>query len=85
MTALAADARSGLSRGARRIQRVLFGWWLLALAAFSLLPWYFPQDLSMGAALLHAFGGSATASGLLQASMHGRPWLWVVALALRKR
>ena len=62
MTALAADARGAVSHGMRRVQRVLLGWWLVALAAFVALPWYFPQDLSMSAALLRAFGGAATAS-----------------------
>ena len=60
----------------RRAQRVLLGWVLLGLAAFALLPWYFPQNTSLWRALPGIFGGGETASGLVHALVHGRPWLW---------
>ncbi|MDP3084823.1 MAG: iron ABC transporter permease, partial [Rubrivivax sp.] len=63
-------------RGQRRAQRVVLGWLLLGLAAFALLPWYFPQQLTLAAALPGVFGGADTASGLVQALQHGKPWLW---------
>jgi iron(III) transport system permease protein len=56
--------------------RVLWGWLGLGLAAFVLLPWYFPQNLTLWQALPGIFGGAETAGGLVQAIQHGRPWLW---------
>jgi iron(III) transport system permease protein len=67
---------------APRSQRALWVWWLLALAAFVLLPWYLPQDLSLWQSLSGVFGGTETASGAVQAARHGKPWLWIGALAL---
>jgi iron(III) transport system permease protein len=61
---------------------VILAWWLLGLAAFVLLPWYFPQNQSLWQALGGAFGGSETASGLVQALRHDRPWLWFGLLGL---
>ncbi len=63
-------------------QRVLLAWVVLGLAAFVLLPWYFPQNLSLWRSLPGVFGGSETASGLVHALSHGRPWLWVALVAL---
>ncbi len=67
---------------AQRAGHTLRGWALLGLAAFLLLPWYFPQNLSLWASLPGAFGGSETASGAVQALRHGKPWLWLGALGL---
>ena len=33
-------------RGRLRAQRIVLAWVLLGLAAFALLPWYFPQNLT---------------------------------------
>jgi iron(III) transport system permease protein len=71
-----------LTTGRARAQRVLLGWVLLGTAAFVLLPWYFPQNLSLWRSLPGIFGGSETASGLVHAATHGRPWLWVALAAL---
>jgi iron(III) transport system permease protein len=68
--------------GRQRAQRVLLAWVLLGLVAFALLPWYFPQNLSLWRSLPGVFGGSETASGLVHALWHGRPWLWVALAAL---
>ncbi len=65
-----------LTRGQQRNRRVVFGWLLLGLAAYALLPWYYPQNLTVWRSLPGIFGGSDTASGLVQASIHGKPWLW---------
>ena len=63
----------------RRVQRVLLGWVLLGVAAFALLPWYFPQNVTLLRSLPGIFGAGETASGLTHALAHGRPWLWVGA------
>ncbi len=62
----------------------MLGWLLLGLAAYTLLPWYFQQNLSLLGALPGVWGGVETASGLVQALRHGKPWLWlgIVGLAL---
>lgn len=59
-----------------RSGRALAAWTLLGLAAYTLLPWYFLQQQSLWAALPGVWGGDATASGVVQAALHGRPWLW---------
>lgn len=71
-----------IARGDIRARRVLLAWPLLGLAAFALLPWYFPQQLTLWQALTGAFGDGDTASGLVQALQHGRPWLWSALAAL---
>jgi iron(III) transport system permease protein len=80
----AGRAFSPARSGRERAQRVLLGWVLLGLAAFALLPWYFPQNLTLLQSLPGIFGGGETASGLVHAARHGRPWLWsgLVGLAL---
>ncbi len=67
-------------RGPAGARRALLGWLLLGAAAFVLLPWYLPQNLSLWQALPGVFGGSDTASGLVQVLRHGKPWL-VTAVA----
>ncbi|MEO7055608.1 MAG: ABC transporter permease subunit, partial [Caldimonas sp.] len=61
----------------RRGRRTLIAWLALGALAFTLLPWYFPQNLSLLAALRGVFGGDETASALVQAIWQGRPWLWL--------
>ena len=61
---------------ALRLQRALQGWVLLGLLSFALLPWYFLQQMSLMDALPGIWAGAETASGWVQASGHGRPWLW---------
>jgi iron(III) transport system permease protein len=70
--------------------RAIAAWLALGLAGFALLPWYYLQSASLWQALPRVFGGAETASGLAQAALHGRPWLWLAlaglalaALALR--
>ena len=62
--------------GQQRAQRLLLAWLLVALAAYVLLPWYYPQNLTLLRSMGGVFGGSETASGLVQAATHGKPWLW---------
>ena len=71
-----------LNRRAQSAQRALFAWALLGLLACALLPWYFPQDLTIWAAMRGAWAGEATGSALTQALEHGRAWLALVMVAL---
>ena len=72
----------GLSRGQVRTRRTVGAWLLLGLAAYALLPWYFQQDQGLLKALPGVFGGPDTASGVVQALRHGKPWLWLGLLGL---
>ena len=56
-------------------KRIILAWSLIGLAACVLLPWYFPQNLSLARALGGVFGGPDTGSALWQLTVHGRPWL----------
>jgi iron(III) transport system permease protein len=69
-------AQPMLNRGQQRAQRLIVLWLVVALLAYALLPWYFPQNLTLLRALGGVFGGSETASGLVQALSHHKPWLW---------
>jgi len=63
-------------------QRAITAWAALGLAACALLPWYFPQDLRLAAALRGVWGGEATAAAFVQVLQHGRTWLGVAVGAL---
>ena len=69
-------------RGQRRAQRSLLAWLLLGGLAYAVLPWYYPQSLSLLGSLPGVFGGIETASGLVQALRHGKPWLWIGLIGL---
>jgi iron(III) transport system permease protein len=69
-------------RADQRLQRAVWMWLALAALAYGLLPWYLPQNVGLVASLRGVFAGPETASGLLQASQHSRPWLWLAPLAL---
>ena len=82
MAEAAALAALPAHRGRQRSRRIVLGWALLGLAAFVLLPWYFPQNLTLWQSLPGIFGGADTASGLVQATTHQKPWLWIGAAGL---
>ena len=71
-----------LTRGQLRTRHTVLAWLLLGLMAYTLVPWYFQQDLGLLRALPQVFGGPDTASGLVQALSHGKPWLWLGLLGL---
>jgi iron(III) transport system permease protein len=74
LTSSAADAPT---QGQLRARRIVGCWVLLGLGCYALLPWYYPQNLTLLQSLPGVFGGADTASGLLQAALHHKPWLWV--------
>ena len=67
----------GALPSSQRFQRAVLAWLLLGLVAYVLLPWYFPQNLSLWGSMPGVFGGPETASGVVQAVVHHKPWLWV--------
>ena len=60
---------------ALRTQRALQFWVVLGLLGFALLPWYFLQNAGLWQAMPQVLGGPETASALVQALTHQRPWL----------
>ena len=70
------------TRAANRVQAAIAGWLLLGAVSFVLLPWYLPADKTVLQSLPGVFGAADTASGAVQAAMHGKPWLWVALLGL---
>ncbi|HSV53588.1 MAG TPA: iron ABC transporter permease [Burkholderiaceae bacterium] len=50
-------------------------WVVVGLLAYLVLPWYAQQDTSWYEAIPKVLGGGDTASGLVQAMLHGRKWL----------
>ena len=57
-------------------------WWVFGALAFLLLPWYLAADLSIVQAVSGVFSSPNAAAGWVQASRHGKPWLWSAAVAL---
>ena len=57
-------------------------WAAFALAATVLLPWYAMQDGGWLGNYGAIFGQAESAPGWLQATSHGRPWLWLALLPL---
>ena len=66
----------------RRARRAIGGWWLLGALAATLLPWYLSADRTLLQSLPGVFAGPDTASALVQALAHGKPWLWSVLVGL---
>ncbi len=58
------------------------GWLLFGLAAFALLPWYFPADKTLLQSLAGVWSVADSASGAVQVARFGKPWLWLVPAAL---
>jgi len=60
-----------------RTQRAIYGWILLGLVAYVLLPWYFLQAHTLWGSVSGLFGSGETANGLMQAAFQGKVWLLV--------
>jgi iron(III) transport system permease protein len=58
-----------------RTQRAIYGWVLLGLVAYVLLPWYFLQAHTLWGSVSGLFGSGETANGLMQAALQGKVWL----------
>ncbi len=57
-------------------------WLAIGLLAYVVLPWYAIQDTAWYSVLPQVLGGPETASGLVQALVHGRKWLLVGMIGL---
>ena len=68
-------------RGAR-FARQVWGWVALGLLAYALLPWYFLQKGTLAAALPLLWRQAEVGSGLAQALLFDRVWLWGGVLGL---
>ena len=71
-------AALALPRAAGRLRTAnaaLWSWTAAGLLAFLLLPWYALQDANGLLALHRVWSDADAANGLLQSTVHGRPWL----------
>lgn len=68
-----------MSRSPNKAIRV---WLLVGLLAYLVLPWYAIQDTTWYSVLPQILGGPETANGVVQALLHGRPWLLLGLLGL---
>ena len=73
-----APATASMARDGRSVAT----WLAVAGVSFVLLPWYFAADRSLAQALADVWGGADSASGIVQAARHARPWLWIVPIGL---
>jgi iron(III) transport system permease protein len=69
-------------RSVNRAQAAIGAWLSVGSVAFALLPWYLSADKTLLQSLPGVFGGADTASGLVQAMLHGKWWLWIALAAL---
>ena len=65
-----------------RAQAAIGGWLLLGAVSFALLPWYFSADKTLLQLMPGVFGAADSASGAVQAALHGKPWLWIALVGL---
>jgi iron(III) transport system permease protein len=59
----------------RHPNAALWAWTAVGLLGYLLFPWYALQDANGLLAVGRAWSARETANGLLQAAVHGRPWL----------
>ena len=57
-------------------------WLVVGLLAYIALPWYAIQDTAWYSVLPQVLGGTETASGVVQALVHGRKWLLLGLIGL---
>ncbi len=65
-----------------RDRRAVGAWLLVVALSFALLPWYFLADRSVIQSLAGVWGAADSASGAVQAAVHGRRWLWIVPIGI---
>ncbi len=73
---------SAPTRSLNRAQAVIGAWLAVGAIAFALLPWYLSADKTLLESLPGVFSGAGTASGLVQAALHGKWWLWIALAAI---
>ena len=69
-------------RPVNRAQAAIGAWLAVGAVAFALLPWTLSAAKTLLQSLPGVFGGADTASGLVQAALHGKWWLWIALAAL---
>ncbi len=62
--------------------RAVRAWLVVGLLAYLALPWYAIQDTAWYSVLPQVLGGPETASGAVQALLHGRKWLFLGLIGL---
>lgn len=66
----------------RELPRPIAAWLVVGVVGFALVPWYMLPGSVLSPAWLRDFASRDAASGLFQAALHGRAWLWPVAALL---
>lgn len=62
--------------------RTLWLWLAAGILGYLALPWYAIQDANGLTRIGQVFANEQSANGLMQAAVHGRPWLWLGLLGL---
>ena len=57
--------------------RAIVAWLVVGLLAYLALPWYAIQDANGLLQIPNVFSSSEAGNGVMQASTHGKPWLWL--------
>lgn len=79
---MSAHAMRAPLAGRPAVNQPLWVWLALGLAGYVALPWYAQQDANGLTVLGQVFSQAQTGSGLMQAAVFGRPWLWLALLGL---
>ena len=82
---MAASDRSvnrSLNPSLNRAQAAIGAWLAVGAMGFALLPWYLSADKTLLQSLPGVLGSADTASGLVQAALRGKWWLWIALAAL---
>ena len=60
----------------------LWIWFFIGVLAYLAVPWYAIQDSNGLLMVGQVFSGPEAGNGVMQASLYGRPWLWLGAVGL---
>lgn len=73
---------SNITDNSAHPNRAIVVWLVLGLLAFLALPWYAIQDSNGLLQIPHVFSSADAGNGLMQAAVHGKPWLWLGIVGL---